>query len=654
MLVLQDIAPGGLEGIEVFPDHLDPQLLHYLPQALEVDRDALGNPQFFLVSFAGDDASAAEGRLRMSLRYSPLPDSAFTAAEEGGWKLRRADFEKGRLRLTLRSPVDDQAEKIGQWVPALFAPRGPSSNEFHLSPHETQILQDLLQRGQGAVEFDWRLEYQAISPLLPWLVKADSIELVGQLRALLPQEPATPGQVEAAFLSLRPGLVEWVPLETAASTANSETLLRETARRCLPLLFLRPDGQDDLYQLNESADVAEVLRFDLLTPRTQWRSHPLHWSVSDFWASLDEQQRSSLFPQVRPPAPFQDVDIWVVNHLPIDPGHLREVQVDLRYTGPRGAPEFRSMTFDGQGDTESFSTTFVALAGGFELDYRLTAVLVQDEIPRLLETDFATAESTLVDVNRQAAGLDFLQVDASPDLFEKASRLELTIQKPLGDSPDEEPEVLARTTLTAEKHSAWPVLVGVDPEQELWIRCLAFPLEDAAAEETAGENGAQEGAEDGGPAAEDGPETPPAAPETGGGHLIFEDVSKQRSLNLPAYLLEVLEPQQVTVAVAPDLFDRIAFAAVELTSASPPLEGERLFTLEPGKETHWTFHRESIFQPFLFHYRLRYVALDEQGQTLPLTESQWMRGQESELTLTPQSLTPQTEEESQPDEETPA
>ncbi|MEE8584092.1 MAG: hypothetical protein V3T83_04500 [Acidobacteriota bacterium] len=601
MLLLEDIAPAGLEDAHVFPDHLDPGLLHYLPPGLEVAHDALGHPEFVLVRFAGDDESASGGRLRLTLRYADLPESIWQAASEAGWTLRRTAFEQGRLRLRLRSLLEGEDGEAGQWQPAAFARRGPSATEVSLSPSETQILQTLLEDGRGVVEFDWELDYQGLSRPRPWLVIVESIELIRQLKALLSGQPLRADQVEAAFLSLPQGLVEWVPLgKAAAAAAPRQAILRETARRCLPLLFNREPGEGERYRLDETAQVSEKLRFDLLRPRREMRRHRLQWSVADFWSRLDEQQRAGLFPEVRPPAPFQRATVWVVNHLPIDPSHLREVQVDLQHTGPRGAPRFRSFTFDGSGDAESFSTGFVALAGSFSLSFRLSLVIAQgDGPPELIETGFEEAPSTLVEINRDAAGVDFLQVDSEEDLFAKVGRVEVSIESAPDDSEGAAQE-LARSRLTAGKTSAWPVLKGVEPSAPLRVQCLAYQT----AEEEAGQ-----------------------------GIVLFDQLVEGRLVSLPAYLAEVLEPERVRISTSQGFFANLAFAVLELAPSGASEEAADLFRLDPGQVRVWRFYRDSIFQPVSFRYRLRFVARNQDGETLPLAETDWIQAHGNELLL---------------------
>lgn len=610
-------GPDGqpfLPGVVAFRDHLDAQLIYYLPSDLELLTDANGDPDFFLLRYHGDSAEAQGGLLRFRLGFSSLADILRDRARSANWQLREAAFETARFRLRLRSLQEGQPDQLGDWHSMAPSKRELVAPAVSLNSRETQFLEDLLADARNAVEVEVELRYAGLVPGLPWLASAETATLKPLLAALLPTDPVRSDQVVAAFLSLpnpsSAGPLSWQPLEPNLPKPDYDTLLAEVALRSLDRLFERQPQPDEftpaLYRLR-SADPANspALSWDLLPPRQETRGCVLNWSVASLVQNLDTpEKRRKLFPTVSQVSPFAEVDIHVINRLPFDSHFLRKAVVDLRYSGDGGVPEFRSFTFDGTAELQRFSVFYPAVVGDFELASRFTTTQAPPSgsgWPVIRKGDFIPVSGTLVEVSRAAVGMDFVRVEAEPEVFNKASSIGVALftsepdKTPVGGTA---PVPLVQLSLTSSQAAAWVALPGVDPATDLYVRAVAH-----------------------------GSGNPEPQPYT-----LPQNRVANRQVRIAAYQLEVLDPDRIILQLDPILVSR--FALVQVTVA--PLSGEgHTYRLEADHPVVWNFFRSSVFEELSYRYRLDYVAIDAQGHTLPMASTDWATAQGTTLVIQP-------------------
>jgi hypothetical protein len=601
-----------LAGETVFADHLDPKALYYLPSALKILPGPGDGPDFFLLRYHGDSAEAQGGLLRFRLGFAPLAEARRQAAQSAGWTLREVNFNAARFRLRLRSLKQGASDETGDWHPAtvgleLAAP------VVGLNPLETQFLEALLADATNVIEVEVDLRYAGVVPGLPWLATADTAALFHFLSALLPAGSVTAEEITAAFLSLPetgPGPILWKSLAPAATQPPVAALLKELALRCIGRLFTCEPAADDFrpprYRLRApTSDDPASLSWDLLTARQQTRAWILSWSVGTMLQSLQtDEERRKCFPVVSKVSPFAQVDIHVINRVPYDPHFLRKAAVDLRYRGPAGVPESRSFTFDGTTDLQSFRVFFMAMTGNLDLAARFTATLAPpsgSDWPVIHQGPFTSVTGTVVEVNRAALGMDFVRLEATPEVFEKAASIEAAFYRadPGPDCPERPASApLARFSLTAACPAAWIALNDISPAAALYTYTVAHCLAD--------------------------PQTPP--------HVLRCDQVVERRVRIAGYQLEVLDPERITIELDPQVSGRFAMVQVTLASSSAD---EQTFDLKAGQPVTWSFFRNSVFEPVLYRYRLAYVPMDKQGRTLPMISADWSQARESHLVLRP-------------------
>jgi hypothetical protein len=244
------------------------------------------------------------------------------------------------------------------------------------------------------------------------------------------------------------------------------------------------------------------------------------------------------------------------------------------------------------------------MTGGLQLAARFTTTLAPPSNsgwPVVRQGQFISVSGTVVEVNRAALGMDFVRLEASPQAFEKASAIEaaLFLSAPCAD-PSAAPagQPMARFSLTAACPGAWIALPDVDPAADLYTYAAARSLAD--------------------------PQAPP--------YVLRCDRVVERRIRIAGYQLEVLDPQRIEIELDPQTHGR--FALIQVTLASPSGD-EQTFTLKPGQPVAWSFFPSSVFAPLTYRYRLDYVAIDGQGQTLPMTSADWTVAQDSHLVVRP-------------------
>ena len=596
----------------IFSDHLDAAVVYVLPSALEILTVPGDGPDFFLLRYHGDAAEAQGGLLRFCLGFKPLDESHRLALQSAGYALREVTFSAARFRLRLRSHLEGSPDETSNWHPAMVG-RELAAPVISLTPHDTQLLEALLADAANVVEVEFDLRYVGIIPGQPWLATVDTTSLHHFLTALLPTESVTADQVTAAFLSLPdtdPGPVSWQSLDPAAAKPLPADLLAELALRSIDRLFECEPAADEFtvahYRLlAPSPSDPASLSWDLLTTRQQTRSLTLNWSVTSFVQGLNTaEQRRQLFPLVSQVSPFAQVDLHVINRVPYDPHFLRKTIVDLRFRGPSGVLEFRSFTFDGTTELQTIGVFFMAITGDLDLAARFTTTLAPPSgsgWPKVRQGQFTSVTGTVVEINRGALGMDFVRLEATPEVFEKAASIE-TVFYLADPGPDctesPAPEPLSCFSLTAACPVAWLALTDLAPATDLYVRATARCLAD--------------------------PQLPP--------HVLRCDKVVNRLVRIAGYQLEVLDPEIISIELETQVSGQFALVQVTLLS---PSGGQQTFGLKPGQPVIWSFFRNSVFEPVVYRYRLDFVPLDEHGQTLPMVSGDWMEACQSRLIVRP-------------------
>ena len=344
------------------------------------------------------------------------------------------------------------------------------------------------------------------------------------------------------------------------------------------------------------------MSWDLIPPRQELQYHSLGWSVTQIYNQLtDPDARQRFFPTVTQVSPFAEVDVRVINRVPIDPDYLRRVTVDLRYSGPSGVPEFRTITFDGRTDVARFRTVYPAGTTAFQLDYRLTATLAPPNgvgWPTVRRGEYQPADGFVVEIERRALGMDFVEIGADAAVFETAAAIEVAVLTSAAAGTEQ--QSVAQLTLTAAKPAAWVALPDVDPATVLRGRATALAQADPAT-----------------------------------ACVVRDGTILGRRVRITADELEVLEPDRVSIELDPEVTEFFALVLVHIA----PLDGdEKYFSLTPGEQKLWNLFRGSVFEPVRFRYRLDYVAYDSEGHTLPLATTDWTIAEGTSLLVRPPAV----------------
>lgn len=593
MLVLprsSDISNG-------FADHLDAAIRYELPDRLTLAQTSAGEPDFFLLRYSGDRHDSG-GLLQMRLQFAPFSEALTTTIIAAGQKLLSIPFESGAFRIRVRSPITDETQQVGIWHPVLFSANQVIAQSIDFDSTETQILQSLLQAEDNVVEVELELQYRGLVIGIPWLVTAQTQALKSHLMTFLGDQPVRVDQIIAAFLSIptQSEMLKWIALESDAVELERDQMLTEIAWRSLDSLFQKIPSttlpETPRYQLlrslpNDSLNVS----WDLIPPRQEVRKHRLSWSVSELFEQItDSEMRQKLFPIVNQVSLFGTTQIHVINFLPCDPNYLREVRLGLRFSGANGVPEYRDVVFNGQTTIERFTVVYPTLMP-FQLDYRLSAVLAPPNgigWARTIKRDFVAANSSVIDLNRATAGIEFVRIEAESEVFNKASAIEISLPS-------------TSLKLTPEKPSAWVALPNIASTDKLTVRCVAQPPKGVSA---------------------------PA-------HSLMDGEISDRSLKIAAYQLEVLDPDVITLTLDPEVAPHVAYVAVSVTKPTATDIGKR-HELKPNQpQTFKLLGRNSVFDSIQFRYQIHYVCYDSEGNTLPIVSTDWAIAEGTTLIIRP-------------------
>jgi hypothetical protein len=574
----------------VFNDHLDASVRYTLPATAVVSETRSGTPDFLLLRYAGDFATERGGILRgvLSLQYLQ-PDTNDTTAND----TRPVSFMAGYSRLRLR-PFGDNDIQTGQWHKIDTLEQNRLSMLAYLHANDTQILRSLLSDGGDVVSMEIHLVYRGLVAGIPWLIRASTERLNAHMQAQLGEDPASVDHIVAAFLSLPEGVLTWHFIGNADDTPDEPTratMHTEAALHALTHLF-EPVASSDFMAprhyryVPRNSSLSPHFSYALFNYRHAQRAHTLHWSISDLFERHTEQERDALFPTVTQISPFARVKIHVINSLPFDPAFLTGLTIDVKNIGAQGIFENRSVQFTaGSEQVAQFSTFQPLLSSSLTLQYRITAMLASsspDAWPMVIQRDFVPSKGTVIDINRQTAGIEFVHLSADTAVFANSSAIDITLTLPDADRP------LAAVQLTGETPVIWVALPDITAETGLHITCRAQPL----------------------PGLDGEPFTLCDGPLTG------------REVAIHAGQLEVLEADDITVTLDAPAGEPYPLVAFEITSDMGANEGI-LRTLEPDRVHVWRVLRRNVFTPLAYRYRLHVVARHEDGHTLPMVVTDW-------------------------------
>lgn len=584
---LAPIRPG-----EGFPDHEQPRVLHVLPRVLTAAREADGTPRFALSRFRDTAIDAAGGLMHLELDLATLDPELLGAAAADGWVLRLVGFIAARARLRSHVPGFPDVDLPDAWKPARLSSRTLMVEKHLFDAHTAQMLDALLSSDAGDIEVEVEARYEGLEEPMPVLVSADLHEIAALLR--LEGEGATGDQIEAAMLSAPTGNGSPFRLERL----EGERLADGPALRRLLALAIRGDilaalpavdaWETPRYQWRGDIAVQGRRSWDLSVYRRSIRTWQGRWSLRSFISGLDPAARAALFPAFSAIAPFSVVPVTLIAPVGLDARFVRRVQVDVVASGPGGVPQQRSFIYPPTPAFHRFAVTYPALTDAFALSATIAATLspiagTVPALPRPLGWQ-ALKVGSAVAWTAKDAGFETLAISAMPGLFERASRIEVSIA---GDG-----EVLCLADLMREA-----------PEANLaWVTQPLPPVARVVAHRDAGE----------------GPKV-----------IIYEGVA-EGSLLLRPEMLDVLEPGVVLVSLDPETAANAAYVAITLRD---PTGRQRSFSLEAGESAEWRCWAATRFDLLTYEYRLQHIPRMPDGATLPLVTGEWQRAGDPTLNV---------------------
>jgi hypothetical protein len=398
--------------------------------------------------FRDDQDAAIRYRLPVGLRPLPgedgTPQAVLSRSQDGGllhlrlgavWpefaaNERAVFFDEGRFRLLLQTPT---AKETGQWRNTPVAGDAVVDRGVTLSPVEAAIARRLGERTGDLVDVEVELSVRGVAPSFPWLVSVPAETLRARIAALLGPVPATWDAVEAAFLGLGEETFTWYPLAPGAIRPPRDEALVAIARHVAPILLTT---SDDKWALGEGGPAR--IDVSLNVPYVDFRRFGFRWSFSEFLASQTDIGRHLV--DINEPGPFAAADISIVNDLPLAPGGIRSIAVEVRTGGPSGL--LRHEFLPGQPAAARLRfvrETFETL----QLQWAARITLMTAAGPAVESCDFRPC-GQLLEINAATIGLKPLRFVAEGNIFDHATALEIKIG--------------ARTlTLTRASPQAWAV-----------------------------------------------------------------------------------------------------------------------------------------------------------------------------------------------------
>ncbi|MCB0000652.1 MAG: hypothetical protein KDE56_33030, partial [Anaerolineales bacterium] len=175
--MLQLPATLNENGLTTFRDHRDGEIVYCLPSHLTVSETAADptQPDFFLLRHHADHDTTSGGLLRVGLELATDEDTDSSAFVGVCPRPILPPLHTAHFRLRLRSWLEGNADETSDWQPLLSLT--PLVASKPLTPHESQLLQAMLEDGAGVVEIELSLGYRALTAPLPWLATAQTTPL---------------------------------------------------------------------------------------------------------------------------------------------------------------------------------------------------------------------------------------------------------------------------------------------------------------------------------------------------------------------------------------------------------------------------------------------------------------------------------------------
>jgi hypothetical protein len=475
-----------------------------------------------------------------------------------------------------------------------------------LDPQAVQLLDALLQAEGAEVAIEIEGAYAGLGAKLPVVASADLATVAALLAAHAPQafdtDGATLAAIEAAVLSAPIGRASpFALIALDDSGQGDDPALRRALAAAWRDDLLRPRDDDDAdafaeprYRWRDDVAATGARAWDLSVRRRAIATWSARWSVRELFDSLDEPGRRSLFPAFGAIAPFAAVPVIVASRGAIDERFVRRVQLDVTHTSAGGVPHERSFIYPGTPSFQRFTASYPALTNRFELSAAIAATLAPlagdpGSLPRPLAARALALDSSTIAWSLADAGVASIAVVAADALFERAARIDVAIAAAGA--------TLCRAVLTRDAPRAvpaWPADAAVEPS----ITVTAY--RDAAA----------------------------ALPAV----TLHDGPVRAPSLALRAELLEVLDPDAISVALDPATEPHVAYAAVTLEDATGRSDAR---SLDFAAKAIWPCWRASRFEPLLYRFCVRHVPRLPDGATLPLVVGEWQEGRTSDLIIAP-------------------
>lgn len=564
-----------------FLDDADPHLAHLLPDRLApIVTD--GTPELSLVLHVNDDGEGGgvfQGRFAGSMPSFQSPD---------GMEWTRAAISGCNVRVTPRTQVPG-AEDLMTWRAAVTDGEGGVLIQLLLDARSALLMRRLALGDDRVLDLSFDLEIPGRAQGVPVTAELPGVQLWDHLSAQLGAAPTRPVDIERAFLSLPKGLITFHAMGRT-SLPDTDRLLRETAARARALIFdPDPDGGHVLIE----RDRMSRLRVALDTPRTEIRTHRIDWSMGDFVAGLDAAGRARHFPQIRTIEPFADVDIHVLNQIPLDSRNAMQAVVDLSFPGPGGTPENSTLRFRPDDPIAATQRTrYPAITQAFEVSSRVKLVLAPGPgggFPRFWPPDPTFEPATnpfMILVSPKRLQVTLIHLVADDGIFDLCSAVRATFGHDGGETV---------AMLTPDAPEARVVLTGhrTGTVYALRIEALPPPSENDAADHVV----------------RDGPET-------------------ETTVLVARVDLMVRAPNRITCQIGDDA---IRFAVLDVASPFSGYVTTRV--LRPGQTTEIAVWRPSVFSTLAYDWRAAIVREDEDGQPRPMTQGNWARTSEKEIAL---------------------
>jgi len=387
----------GEPGIDL-RDHSDPLIRYRLPTALRPVSGTDGHPQIVVARGQGSGLL----QVRLALEWPSL------AINE-----RRVPFSKGRFRLKMQTPSSQEA---GDWRPTTPIGESVVDRSLSLTAAEAAIARRLGQGGGELVDVELELSLSGFGPMYPWLVQADGELLRRTLAALIGSATVPWETIEASFLGLGKELFQWHPLEPGALPPPMDGTLRAIAHLARPSLFEAAEGG---WKIRGATPA--LLSVSLQSPWLTTRDLGLNWRLSDFLAAQPDPSRYLL--DVTVPAPLQGASLFIANDVPLAPGGIERLDVEVKTGGPTGRVNHVFLP----GEPSAVTIPFVrATFEDLDLAWHAKLLVVTSRGPVTVETADVKTDLAIA-LTLEKVGLIALHFRVAAEVFAHAASIEIIV-----------------------------------------------------------------------------------------------------------------------------------------------------------------------------------------------------------------------------------